>query len=122
ALDLKTPLLRSNDALSEATVQFLKLIGDVDAKHVIPTLGVEQEYFLIDRRYAALRPDIIMAGRTLIGATPPRGQQLEDHYFGSIPTRVQNFMEEFEKELYRLGIPVKTRHNEVAPSQYELAP
>lgn len=122
ALDLKTPLLRSTDALSDAATQFLKLIGDVDAKGVEATLGVEQEYFLIDRRYAALRPDLIMTGRTLVGAAPPRGQQLEDHYFGSIPTRVLAFMEDVERELYRLGIPVKTRHNEVAPSQFELAP
>jgi glutamine synthetase len=122
ALDLKTPLLRSTDALSEAATQFLKLIGDVDAKNVEATLGVEQEYFLIDRRFAAIRPDVIMTGRTLVGAAPPRGQQLEDHYFGSIPTRVLTFMEDVERELYRLGIPVKTRHNEVAPSQFELAP
>jgi glutamine synthetase len=122
ALDLKTPLLRSTDALSEAAAQFLKLVGDVDAKSVEATLGVEQEYFLVDRRFAALRPDIIMTGRSLVGAAPPRGQQLEDHYFGSIPTRVLTFMEDLEKELYRLGIPVKTRHNEVAPSQFELAP
>lgn len=122
ALDLKTPLLRSTDVLSEAATAFLKLIGDVDCKSVDATLGVEQEYFLIDRRFAALRPDIIMTGRTLVGAAPPRGQQLEDHYFGSIPTRVLTFMEDLEKELYRLGIPVKTRHNEVAPSQFELAP
>lgn len=122
ALDLKTPLLRSTDVLSDAAVEFLKLIGDVDAKSVTATLGVEQEYFLVDRRFAALRPDIIMTGRTLIGAPPPRGQQLEDHYFGAIPTRVLTFMEDLERELYRLGIPVKTRHNEVAPSQFELAP
>lgn len=122
ALDLKVPLLRSCDALSSAATEFLKLIGDVDAKYVEATLGVEQEYFLIDRRFAALRPDIIMTGQTLIGAAPPRGQQLEDHYFGSIPTVVHTFMADFEKELFRLGIPVKTRHNEVAPSQFELAP
>lgn len=122
ALDLKTPLLRSVDALSSAASEFLKMIGDVDCKSVEATLGSEQEYFLIDRRFAALRPDIIMTGRTLVGAAPPRGQQLEDHYFGSIPTRVQTFMEDFERELYRLGIPVKTRHNEVAPSQFEIAP
>lgn len=122
ALDHKTPLLRSNSAVNEKACEFLKLLGDVDVKTVTSTLGAEQEYFLIDRRFAALRPDIIMTGRTLLGAPPPRGQQLEDHYFGSIPTRVQNFMEESEKELYRLGIPVKTRHNEVAPSQFEIAP
>lgn len=122
ALDSKTPLLRSNEALSDAATEFLKLLGDVDVKSVVSTLGVEQEYFLIDRRYAALRPDIIMTGKTLVGALPTRAQQLEDHYFGSIPTRIQSFMEDLERELYRLGIPVKTRHNEVAPSQFELAP
>ncbi len=122
ALDLKTPLLRSTDALSTAAVEFLKLIGDVDAKWVEATLGSEQEYFLIDRRFAALRPDLVMTGRTLVGAAPPRGQQLEDHYFGSIPSRVHTFMVDLEKELFRLGIPVKTRHNEVAPSQFEIAP
>jgi glutamine synthetase len=122
ALDHKTPLLRSNLALNERACEFLKLIGDIDVKNVTSTIGAEQEYFLIDRRFAAMRPDIIMTGRTLLGATPPRGQQLEDHYFGSIPDRVQHFMEDLERELYRLGIPVKTRHNEVAPSQFELAP
>jgi len=122
ALDSKTPLLRSNESLSDTATEFLKLLGDVDVKSVVPTLGVEQEYFLIDRRYAALRPDIIMTGKTLVGALPTRAQQLEDHYFGSIPSRIQTFMEDLERELYRLGIPVKTRHNEVAPSQFELAP
>ncbi len=122
ALDLKTPLLRSVEALSNTACEFLKLIGDVDVKSIESTLGVEQEYFLIDRRFAALRPDIIMTGRTLVGAASPRGQQLEDHYFGSIPSRVHVFMEDLERELYRLGIPVKTRHNEVAPSQFEIAP
>lgn len=122
ALDHKTPLLRSINELSQKACDFLKLLGDVDVKNISTTLGAEQEYFLIDRRFAALRPDIIMTGRTLLGAPPPRGQQLEDHYFGSIPTRVQNFMEDAERELYRLGIPIKTRHNEVAPSQFEIAP
>ncbi len=122
ALDLKTPLLRSQEALSKKAVEFLKLVGDVDVKRVVPTLGAEQEYFLIDKRLACLRPDIIMSGRTVVGAGPPRGQQLEDHYFGSIPTRVKAFMNEAEQDLYRLGVPVKTRHNEVAPSQFELAP
>lgn len=122
ALDNKTPLLRSAHTLSKDAVEFLKLVGDVDAKFVNATLGAEQEYFLIDREFVALRPDIIMTGRTLLGAAPSRGQQLEDHYFGAIPTRVKAFMEDAEQELYRLGIPVKTRHNEVAPSQFELAP
>jgi len=122
ALDNKTPLLRSVQALSSAACDFLKVLGDVDVKNVTATLGAEQEYFLIDRRFAALRPDLIMSGRTLLGAPSPRGQQLEDHYFGAIPARAKAFMEELEMELFRLGIPVKTRHNEVAPSQFELAP
>src|SRR5690606_8305561 len=86
------------------------------------TLGPEQEYFLLDRKFAESRPDIVMTGRTLLGASSPRGQQLEDHYFGSIPSRAKTFMEDLEIELYRLGIPIKTRHNAVAPSQFELAP
>ena len=122
ALDLKTPLLRSQEVLSRKSCEFLKLLGDVDTKAVIPTIGAEQEYFLIDKRLACLRPDLIMCGRTVLGAPPPRGQQLEDHYFGAIPSRVKTFMADLEQELYRLGVPVKTRHNEVAPSQFELAP
>ncbi len=122
ALDLKTPLLRSVQALSAHACEFLKLLGDVDVKSIQGTLGAEQEYFLVDRRFAESRPDIVMTGRTLLGAASPRGQQLEDHYFGSIPSRAKTFMEDLEIELYRLGIPVKTRHNEVAPSQFELAP
>ncbi len=122
ALDLKTPLLRSVQALSASACEFLKLLGDVDVKSISATLGAEQEYFLIDRKFAESRPDIVMTGRTLLGAASPRGQQLEDHYFGSIPGRAKTFMEELEIELYRLGIPIKTRHNEVAPSQFELAP
>lgn len=122
ALDNKTPLLRSAQSLNREACEFLKLIGDVDVKAVSATLGTEQEYFLIDRRLGVLRPDILMTGRTLLGGSSPRGQQLEDHYFGSIPERVKTFMEDLEEELYRLGVPVKTRHNEVAPSQFELAP
>ncbi len=122
ALDNKTPLLRSMTSISKEASEFLKLLGDVDCKSVQTTLGVEQEYFLIERDFAFLRPDIIMAGRTLLGAAAPRGQQLEDHYFGSIPARVKSFMEDAEMELFKLGVPVKTRHNEVAPSQYEIAP
>jgi glutamine synthetase len=122
ALDNKAPLLRSNQALSREAVEFLKLIGDVDAKSIQATLGAEQEYFLIDRKLVGMRPDLLLTGRTLLGAPSSRGQQLEDHYFGSIPTRVKTFMEDLEIELYKLGVPVKTRHNEVAPSQFELAP
>lgn len=122
ALDNKTPLLRSIDALSREGCEFLKLLGDVDVKKIQATLGAEQEYFLIDKNIAALRPDIIMTGRTLLGSPSSRGQQLEDHYFGSVPSRVKKYMQEVEYELYKLGVPVKTRHNEVAPSQFELAP
>ena len=121
-LDHKTPLLRSLEALSHEAVGFLKLLGDVDVRSVAATLGCEQEYFLVDRDYFALRPDLVMCERTLLGAASPRGQQFEDHYFGSIPPRALSFMEELEFELQRLGIPVKTRHNEVAPMQFEMAP
>ncbi|MFP8488515.1 glutamine synthetase III [Gracilimonas sp. Q87] len=121
ALDHKTPLLRSNDALDKAAKGALDLFG-VQTKRALATVGCEQEYFLIDQEFVYRRPDILTSGRTLVGAKPPRGQELDDHYFGSIPERVLSFMLEAEKELYKLGIPVKTRHNEVAPSQYELAP
>jgi glutamine synthetase len=121
ALDHKTPLLRSNDALDKAAKEALELFG-VKTKRALSTVGCEQEYFLIDQEFVYRRPDILTSGRTLVGAKPPRGQELDDHYFGSIPERVLSFMLEAEKELYKLGIPVKTRHNEVAPSQYELAP
>ena len=122
ALDEKGPLLRSLKALSESSVASLRLLGDVKTTRVVSTLGVEQEYFLIDKSFAALRPDLTLTGRTLIGARPPKGQELEDHYFGSIPPRITAFMQEVEHELYKLGVPAKTRHNEVAPSQFELAP
>jgi len=122
SLDQKTPLLRSIEALSREATSFLKLLGDVDVKHVVATLGCEQEYFLVDRAQAALRPDLVMAERTLQGASSARHQQFEDHYFGSIPSRVIAFMEEMEYELFRLGIPMRTRHNEVAPMQFEMAP
>lgn len=123
ALDKKTPLLRSMDALSAQAIRVLKLFGAADGvTRVMATAGCEQEYFLIDRAYYFERPDLIACERTLFGAKPPKGQQLEDHYFGSIPTRVLGFMAESERELYRLGVPVKTRHNEVAPCQFELAP
>ena len=121
ALDKKTPLLRSMDALSKQAVRILKLFGS-KAQRVVTTCGPEQEYFLIDRQFFFERPDLINAGRTLFGARPPKGQELEDHYFGSIPDRVLAFMMDAERELYKVGVPVKTRHNEVAPGQYELAP
>jgi glutamine synthetase len=121
ALDKKTPLLRSMQALSQQAVRILKLFGS-PARRVVTTCGPEQEYFLIDRHFYLSRPDLINAGRTLLGAPPPKGQELEDQYFGSIPDRVMAFMNEVETELYKVGVPVKTRHNEVAPSQYEIAP
>ena len=121
ALDKKTPVLRSMDALSKQAVRILKLFGS-DASRVHSTAGPEQEYFLIDKHFYFARPDLINAGRTLFGAKPPKGQEMEDHYFGAIPERVLAFMLESEMELYKLGVPVKTRHNEVAPSQYEIAP
>jgi glutamine synthetase len=121
ALDKKTPLLRSMDALSKQAIRILRLFGS-KAQRVVTTCGPEQEYFLIDRQFYFNRPDLINAGRTLFGAKPPKGQEMEDHYFGSIPERVLGFMQEVERELYKVGVPVKTRHNEVAPSQYEVAP
>jgi glutamine synthetase len=122
ALDEVTPLLRSSDVLSHKAMELLEMLGDKGALRVFTTLGAEQEYFLIDRGHFALRPDLVMGGRTLIGAPPPRGQQLEDHYFGGIPERVQACIAEVEYELYRLGVPIVTRHNEVAPCQFEMAP
>jgi glutamine synthetase len=121
ALDKKTPLLRSMEALSKHAARILKLFGST-AERVITTCGPEQEYFLIDRYFYLSRPDLINAGRTLFGAKPPKGQELEDQYFGAIPDRVMAFMSDVEGELYKVGVPVKTRHNEVAPSQYEIAP
>jgi glutamine synthetase len=122
ALDEITPLLRSSDALSAKAIELLELIGDKKVYRVFTTLGPEQEYFLIDRAHFAMRPDLVMSGRTLLGAPPPRGQQLEDHYFGGIPERIQACIAEVENELYKLGVPIVTRHNEVAPSQFEMAP
>jgi len=122
ALDHKIPLLRSMDALSRAALRALRLFGDTETQRVFTTIGPEQEYFLIDKHFYYERPDLVTTGRTLFGAKPPRGHELDDHYFGSIPERVLACMLETERELLRLGIPVKTRHNEVAPAQYEIAP
>ena len=122
ALDAKIPLLRSMDALSRSAVKALRLLGDDQTQRVFTTVGPEQEYFLIDEQYFYERPDLIATGRTLFGAKPPKGHELDDHYFGSIPERVLAFMMESELEMRKLGIPVKTRHNEVAPAQYEIAP
>jgi glutamine synthetase len=122
ALDHKIPLLRSMDALSKSALKALKLFGDEEATRVFTTVGPEQEYFLIDEQYYFERPDLYTTGRTLFGTKPPKGHELDEHYFGSIPERVLAFMMESEQELRKLGVPVKTRHNEVAPGQYELAP
>jgi glutamine synthetase len=122
SLDKKTPLLKSMDALSTQAIRILKLFGTTNVHKVFTTVGSEQEYFLIDKHFYYARPDLIACGRTLFGAPPPKGQELEDHYFGVIPERVIAFMADSENELIKLGVPVKTRHNEVAPSQYELAP
>jgi glutamine synthetase len=122
ALDHKIPLLRSMDTLSVSAVRALRLLGDEDAGRVFTTVGPEQEYFLIDEQYYFERPDLYTTGRTLFGAKPPKGHELDDHYFGSIPERILACMMETEQELAELGVPVKTRHNEVAPNQYEIAP
>ncbi|HEY0632442.1 MAG TPA: glutamine synthetase III [Thermoleophilaceae bacterium] len=122
ALDMKIPLLRSMDALSNAAVDALRLFGDSESQKVFTTCGNEQEYFLIDEAYYFARPDLVTTGRTLFGAKPPKGHELDDHYFGSIPERVLACMLEVENELAKLGVPIKTRHNEVAPAQYEVAP
>ncbi len=122
ALDHKIPLLRSMDALSKAAMNALKLFGNEEAQRVFTTVGPEQEYFLIDEQYYFERPDLLTTGRTLFGTKPPKGHELDDHYFGSIPERILAYMLETERELAKLGVPVKTRHNEVAPNQYELAP
>ena len=121
ALDYKTPLLKSMESINEAAVAICQLF-DREVRKVSPSLGIEQEYFVVDKALYAARPDLVMAGRSVFGHTPARGQQLEDHYFGSIPTRVKDFMMEFEVEAHKLGIPVSTRHNEVAPGQFEVAP
>src|SRR6476620_7838564 len=122
ALDHKIPLLRSMDALSKSAVRALKLFGDEQSQRVFTTVGPEQEYFLIDEQYFYDRPDLVNTGRTLIGTKPPKGHELDDHYFGSIPDRILAYMLECEQELAKLGVPIKTRHNEVAPNQYEIAP
>lgn len=121
ALDFKTPLIRSTEAINAAAVEICQLF-DRNVKKVNPSLGVEQEYFVVDRALYATRPDLVMAGRSVFGHNPARGQQLDDHYFGSIPSRVKEYMKDFEIEALKLGIPVSTRHNEVAPGQFEVAP
>jgi len=122
ALDKKTPLLRSNQAVSRSAAKVLNLLGTKGAKKVFATLGPEQEYFLIDADYFYKRPDLVLGGRTVVGAPPAKGQELEDQYFGSIKERISSYMHDMEEQLFKLGVPAKTRHNEVAPSQFELAP
>lgn len=122
ALDKKIPLLRSNAAMNAAAQKVLSLMGEEEIATLNSSCGAEQEYFLIDEKFANARPDILLSGRTLFGASPAKGQQFDDHYFGAIPERVQVFMQDFEDKLYRLGIPAKTHHNEVAPGQFEIAP
>jgi glutamine synthetase len=122
ALDAKIPLLRSMDALSRSAVRALKLLGDEETSRVVTTVGPEQEYFLIDEQYFYARPDLVLTGRTLFGAQPAKGHELDDHYFGAIPERVLAYMMDCEAELAKLGVPITTRHNEVAPAQYEVAP
>ncbi|HEY9752012.1 MAG TPA: glutamine synthetase III, partial [Coleofasciculaceae cyanobacterium] len=122
ALDKKTPLLRSNAAMSKAATRVLKLLGHSEVAPVNSSCGAEQEYFLVDANFASVRPDLLLSGRTLFGRPPAKGQQFDDHYFAVIPERVQIFMQDVEEKLYRLGIPAKTRHNEVAPGQFEIAP
>ncbi|MBA2472897.1 MAG: glutamine synthetase III [Pseudonocardiales bacterium] len=122
ALDHKTPLLRSQQAMATQAERILKLFGHEDAGHIVSFCGPEQEYFLIDRHFFLARPDLLNSGRTLFGAKPPKGQEFDDHYFGAIPERVLGFMMDTERELFKLGIPAKTRHNEVAPGQFEIAP
>jgi len=122
AIDKKTPLLRSMDALNKQAMRVLRALGNTSSKRVIATLGAEQEYFLIDRSFFEKRLDLVLTGRTLFGAASPRGQEMEDHYFGTLHERVASFMSELNIELWKLGVSAKTQHNEVAPAQYELAP
>jgi glutamine synthetase len=122
ALDKKVPLLRSISAMDKAARKVLHLLGNEDVAHVNSSCGAEQEYFLVDANFASLRPDLLLAGRTLFGKAPAKGQEFDDHYFGAIPERVQVYMQDVEETLYKLGIPAKTRHNEVAPGQFEIAP
>jgi len=122
SLDTKTPLLRSEEVLSRQATRLLHLLGEKNVKYVYSTLGPEQEFFLIDKAFLQTRPDLLATGRTLVGAKPSKGQELEDHYFGKIPSRILACLQETEQRLWKLGVPVKTRHNEVSPAQYEMAP
>ena len=121
-LDKKTPLLRSMEALNVQALRILRLFGDTATKRVTPTVGAEQEYFLVDKELYDQRPDLIFTGRTLFGARAPKGQEMDDHYFGAVKPRISAFMKELDTELWKLGILSKTKHNEAAPAQHELAP
>ena len=121
-LDKKTPLLRSMDSVGKEAMRVLRLLGNTTSKRVVPSLGAEQEYFLVDKKFVDNRLDIVMTGRTLFGAASPKGQEMDDHYFGQLHTRVASYMAELNKELWKLGVAAKTQHNEVSPGQYELAP
>ena len=122
SLDKKTPLLRSIDEVSREALRILRLFGDTETQRVIPSVGAEQEYFLLPKDLYAQREDLRLTGRTLFGAQPPKGQELDDHYFGTIRTRVSSFMKDLDEQLWRLGILSKTKHNEGAPCQHEMAP
>ncbi|MDR1862643.1 MAG: glutamine synthetase III, partial [Treponema sp.] len=122
ALDKKVPLLKSIDALSKQALRVLKALGNTDSKRVFTTVGPEQEYFLVDKCFYDERPDLMLTGRTVFGALPAKGQEMEDHYFGAIKERVAAFMRELNYELWKVGIPAKTQHNEVAPNEFEIAP
>ena len=122
ALDKKTPLLRSMECINTQALRIVRLFGDTETTHISTTVGPEQEYFLVDRKAYEKRKDLIYCGRTLFGARPPKGQELDDHYFGSIKPRVAEFMKDLDKELWKYGILSKTKHNEVAPAQHEMAP
>ena len=122
ALDKKTPLLRSMDVLNKEAVRILHILGNKEVRHIDTTVGPEQEYFLVDKDLYKKRKDLIFCGRTLLGASAPKGQEMEDHYFGALKPRVAAYMHDLDEELWKLGIPAKTKHNEVAPAQHELAP
>ena len=122
ALDQKTPLLRSMEAINKQSIRLLRLFGNTTSQKVTPSVGVEQEYFLVDREKYLKRKDLVFTGRTLFGANPPKGQELDDHYFGAIRDRIAAFMTDVNEELWKMGVAAKTQHNEVAPGQHELAP
>ena len=122
ALDQKTPLLRSMQVINEQSLRLLRLFGNTTSKKVVPSVGAEQEYFLVDAEKFMQRKDLIYTGRTLFGAMPPKGQELDDHYFGTIRQRIAGFMKNVNEELWKVGVSSKTQHNEVAPAQHELAP